>query len=185
MSQSQEITVAAVQSAFCDERDRNVAAMREYVREAAARGAQVVLLPELFEGHYFPRSQRDDEFARALPVQGHPTIEALRADAAALGVVIPVSFFERDGQNYYNSLAMVDADGSLLGVYRTAPYLHHGKALTLRDVLTTCNQGDKHGKTSHLKPAEIDDLVAFLKSLPYEPAPAETPNTVKYRVTPK
>ncbi|HZT81765.1 MAG TPA: c-type cytochrome [Gemmataceae bacterium] len=74
---------------------------------------------------------------------------------------------------------------TLLGVYRTAPYLHHGKAKTLRDVLTTCNKGDKHGKTSHLKPAEVDDLVAFLKSLPYEMPPAETPNTVKYRLEPK
>jgi YVTN family beta-propeller protein len=74
---------------------------------------------------------------------------------------------------------------TLLGVYRTAPYLHHGKAKTLRDVLTTCNKEDKHGKTSHLKPTEIEDLVEFLKSLPYEPPPSETPNTVKYRFTPK
>jgi YVTN family beta-propeller protein len=73
---------------------------------------------------------------------------------------------------------------TLLGVYRTAPYLHHGRAKTLRDVLTTCNKDDKHGKTSHLKPAELDDLVAFLKSLPYETPPSETPNTVKYRVPP-
>ena len=70
---------------------------------------------------------------------------------------------------------------TLLGVYRTAPYLHHGKAKTLRDVLTTCNKDDKHGKTSHLKANEIDELVAFLKSLPYELPPKETPNTVKYR----
>jgi hypothetical protein len=74
---------------------------------------------------------------------------------------------------------------TLLGVYRTAPYLHHGKAKTLHDVLTTCNKEDKHGKTSHLKPAETGDLVAFLKSLPYEKPPDETPNTVKYRVAPK
>jgi hypothetical protein len=71
---------------------------------------------------------------------------------------------------------------TLLGIYRTAPYLHHGKAKTLRDVLTTCNCEDKHGKTSHLKPEEIDNLVEFLKSLPYERPPDETPNTVKYRV---
>jgi YVTN family beta-propeller protein len=73
---------------------------------------------------------------------------------------------------------------TLLGVYHTAPYLHHGKAATLRDVLTTCNKGDKHGVTSHLKSEEIDDLVEFLKSLPYERPPDETPNTVKYRVVP-
>jgi YVTN family beta-propeller protein len=74
---------------------------------------------------------------------------------------------------------------TLLGVYRTAPYLHHGKAQTLLDVLTTCNKDDKHGKTSHLKREECDDLVAFLKSLPFEKPPDETPNTVKYRVKPK
>jgi YVTN family beta-propeller protein len=73
---------------------------------------------------------------------------------------------------------------TLLGVYRTAPYLHHGKAKTLQDVLTTCNPEDKHGKTSHLKANEVDDLVAFLESLPYERPPDETPNTVKYRVKP-
>jgi YVTN family beta-propeller protein len=75
---------------------------------------------------------------------------------------------------------------TLLGVYRSAPYLHHGKARTLLDVLTTCNKGDKHGKTSHLKKEQLDDLVAFLKSLPYEKPPDETPNTVKDRfVSPK
>lgn len=74
---------------------------------------------------------------------------------------------------------------TLLGVYRTAPYLHHGKAKTLRDVLTTCNPQDKHGKTSHLKADAIDDLVAFVQSLPFETPPNETPNTVKYRVVPK
>jgi cytochrome c peroxidase len=62
---------------------------------------------------------------------------------------------------------------TLLGVYRTAPYLHHGKAATLLDVLTTMNAGDRHGKTSHLSGAELDDLVEFLKALPYEdPEPA-------------
>jgi YVTN family beta-propeller protein len=71
---------------------------------------------------------------------------------------------------------------TLLGVYRTAPYLHHGKARTLRDVLTTCNRQDRHGRTSHLRPNEVDDLVEFLKSLPCERPPAETPNTVKYRL---
>jgi YVTN family beta-propeller protein len=62
---------------------------------------------------------------------------------------------------------------TLLGVYRSAPYLHDGSAKTLRDVLTTSNAGDKHGKTSHLSEKQIDDLVEFLKALPYEdPQPA-------------
>jgi YVTN family beta-propeller protein len=71
---------------------------------------------------------------------------------------------------------------TLVGIYRTAPYLHDGKAKTLLDVLTTCNKEDKHGKTSHLSPGQLDDLVEFLKSLPYEPLPAVTPNTVPYRL---
>jgi YVTN family beta-propeller protein len=70
---------------------------------------------------------------------------------------------------------------TLLGVYRTAPYLHHGKAKTLRDVLTSCNKQDKHGKTSHLSSGQVDDLVEFLKSLPYEFPPDVTPNTVPHR----
>ena len=71
---------------------------------------------------------------------------------------------------------------TLLGVYRLGPYLHDGRAKTLHDVLTVHNKTDKHGKTSHLKPADLDDLVSFLKSLPYEQPPDETPNTVKDRV---
>jgi len=69
---------------------------------------------------------------------------------------------------------------TLLGVYRTAPYLHHGKANSLMEVLTKYNHGDKHGKTSHLAPSQLEDLVAFIKALPYEKPPSETPNTVKY-----
>jgi cytochrome c peroxidase len=57
---------------------------------------------------------------------------------------------------------------TLLGVYRSAPYLHHGRAATLRDVLTTANSGDRHGKTSGLSSSEVEDLVEFLKALPFE-----------------
>jgi YVTN family beta-propeller protein len=71
---------------------------------------------------------------------------------------------------------------TLLGAYRSAPYLHHGRARTLLDVLTTANPHDRHGRTSHLTPPDRDALVAFLKSLPYEPPPDETPNSVPYRL---
>ena len=69
---------------------------------------------------------------------------------------------------------------TLLGVYRTAPYLHHGKALTLMDVLTTANKGDRHGKTSHLAKQQLEDLVEFIKALPYENPPSKTANTVSF-----
>ena len=88
------------------------------MRQAAAAGAQVILPSELFEGPYFCREEKDAFFDLARPAEGHPTIARFQALARELGVVIPVSFFERDGHAHYNSLAMVDADGALLGIYR-------------------------------------------------------------------
>lgn len=112
------IRVAATQCAFTGSLDENVARVEALVREAAARGAQVILPSELFEGLYFCREEKDEFFDWAKQVDGHPTIARFQRLAKELGVVIPVSFFERDGHAHYNSLAMVDADGALLGVYR-------------------------------------------------------------------
>lgn len=118
MSTSRKLHVAAVQSPLSDDRDANVAAMTEMVRQAAGDGADVILLPELFEGHYFPRRQSDAEFARARPLRGNPTIEHFASLAAELGVCLPISFFERAGQSHYNSAAIIDRRGEVLGVYR-------------------------------------------------------------------
>lgn len=112
------VTVAALQTALTDDVAANVARVTELVRAAAARGAQIVLPSELFEGHYFCRTEREDDFARARPISGHPTIAHFARLAAELGVVIPVSVFEQDGPHYYNSIAILDADGATLGVYR-------------------------------------------------------------------
>jgi N-carbamoylputrescine amidase len=112
------VTVAALQTALTDDVAANVATITAMVREAAARGAQVILPSELFEGHYFCRTQREDDFARARPAEGHPTLRHFQALAAELGVVIPVSFFEQAGPEHYNSIATIDADGRTLGVYR-------------------------------------------------------------------
>jgi N-carbamoylputrescine amidase len=112
------VRVAATQCAFGGSLDENVARVEGLVREAAAQGAQVILPSELFEGTYFCREEKDEFFDWAKPVEGHPTLARFQQVAKELGVVIPVSFFERDGHAYYNSLAMVDADGTLLGVYR-------------------------------------------------------------------
>ncbi len=113
-----EVHVAALQAAFSDDVDGNVARMTELVREAADRGAQIILMPELFEGRYFPSGQQEDDFRRARPAEGHPTIAHFAALARDLAVVLPVSFFERDGPAYYNSVAVIDADGEVLGIYR-------------------------------------------------------------------
>ena len=115
---ARSITVAAVQAAFSEDMAANIARVSELVREAAGRGAQVVLPPELFQGPYFCVSQEERWFATAYPWREHPCVTALAPLAAELGVVIPVSIFERDGPHYYNSLVMIDADGRPLGVYR-------------------------------------------------------------------
>src|SRR5262245_48618263 len=113
-----EVTVAALQTALTDDVATNVARVTELVRRAAGAGAQIVLPSELFEGHYFCRTQREEDFARAQPAEGHPTLRHFQALAAELGVVIPVSFFERSGPEHYNSIAVFDADGRDLGLYR-------------------------------------------------------------------
>lgn len=112
------ITVAALQLAFSADMERNIANVSQLVREAAARGAQVILPPELFEGEYFCRVEDEGLFANAKPVAEHRAVQAMRALAADLKVHIPTSFFEADGPHHYNSLAMIGPDGAIQGVYR-------------------------------------------------------------------
>ena len=113
-----QVTVAATQMACTWDREANVKNAEALVREAAGAGAQVVLIQELFETPYFCVDQKQDHFALAHPVAGHPVLERMSALAQELGVVLPVSFFERANNAHYNSLAMIDADGRNLGVYR-------------------------------------------------------------------
>jgi N-carbamoylputrescine amidase len=96
----------------------NIAKTEALVREAARRGAEVILPSELFQGIYFPTKQEPKWFETAYPVGEHPCVIALRKLAQELGVVIPISFFEKDGPRYYNSVAIADGDGAILGVYR-------------------------------------------------------------------
>jgi len=110
--------VAALQSAFTDDVATNVRRVTEHVREAASKGAQVILPSELFEGAYFCQTQKEEDFARAHPATDHPTLRHFQALAKELGVVIPVSFFEQAGPEYYNSITVFDADGRDLGLYR-------------------------------------------------------------------
>jgi N-carbamoylputrescine amidase len=112
------VTVAALQTALTDDVATNVARITDLVREAHGKGAQIILPSELFEGHYFCQTQREEDFARAHPAEDHPTLRHFQQLAAKLGVVIPVSFFEQAGPEHYNSVAVIDADGRTLGVYR-------------------------------------------------------------------
>lgn len=112
------ISVAAIQTAYGPDMAANIAKTEAFVREAARRGADVVLPSELFQGLYFCSRQDPKWFETAFPVDSHPCVTALARLAGELGVVIPISFFEKDGPRYYNSVAIADADGALLGVYR-------------------------------------------------------------------
>lgn len=115
---SRKIKLAVLQSALTDDAQTNIRRISELVREAAGRGADVILPSELFEGHYFCTTQDEKNFARAHPWKSDPAVIAMAALAQELGVVIPVSIYEKAGPAYFNSVVMADADGSLLGVYR-------------------------------------------------------------------
>ena len=120
-----EVTVAATQMACTDVVEENVARGEALIRQAAGQGANVVLLQELFEGFYFCQDELPEHYLRAKPVEGHPSIAHFQALAKELGVVIPVSFYELAGNARFNSIAIVDADGANLGVYRKS-HIPHG-----------------------------------------------------------
>lgn len=113
-----KVAVAAVQFACTDVEAENVATAERLIREAHKKGAKIVLVQELFEGHYFCQAQRLGFFRRAKPYKGNPTIIRMQQLAKELEVVIPVSFFEEANNAHYNSVAIIDADGADLGLYR-------------------------------------------------------------------
>jgi N-carbamoylputrescine amidase len=113
-----KITVAALQLAFGEDTAANIRNVSDLVREAASKGAQVVLPPELFESPYFCRTEDEGRFADARSVAEHPSVLAMQELARELKIWIPTSFFEADGPHFYNSLAMVGPDGKVAGVYR-------------------------------------------------------------------
>jgi N-carbamoylputrescine amidase len=113
------LTVAALQLTLnSPDEAPNIAAVEALVENAAARGARIVLPPELFAGPYFCALEDEALFALARPLDESPSVRSMRRLANALRVAIPTSFFERDGPHYYNSLAMIDEHGDVLGVYR-------------------------------------------------------------------
>ena len=112
------MSVAALQTSYGMDLGANIKKTEALIRQAAAAGAQVILPSELFQGPYFCVTQEERWFAQAHPWREHPCVTALAPLAAELGVVLPISIFEREGPHYFNSLVMVDADGALMGVYR-------------------------------------------------------------------
>ncbi len=120
-----KITVAAVQMRMTNNPAENLANAEVFVRKAALKGAQIVLLPELFERPYFCQERRYEYLDFALPVSENPAVLRMQAVVKELGVVLPVSFYEREQNRLYNSVAMIDAGGGLLWLFRKTQSRDH------------------------------------------------------------
>ena len=107
------LTIAVTQMACSWDRAANIAQAEALVRDAAGQGANLVLLQELFETPYFCSEQNADHLDLAQPFEGNPLIARFAALAEELGVVLPISFFERTERQFFNSMALADADGSV------------------------------------------------------------------------
>jgi N-carbamoylputrescine amidase len=112
------VTFAATQMACSPDKDHNIANAERLVRQAAADGANIILLQELFETPYFCQDEDQAFFALAEPISRNAALAHFAPIARELGVVLPISLYERAGQNYFNSLVVLDADGSEIGLYR-------------------------------------------------------------------
>ena len=113
-----KVKIAAVQMRCTEEREENIARAEEMVRRAAADGASVILLPELFETPYFCQQKNYDFYFLAERTEDNPAVKRFMQVAKETGTVIPVSFYEKYGNTFFNSIAIIDADGSLMGIYR-------------------------------------------------------------------
>ena len=113
-----EVIVAATQMACSNDSNKNVSNAEKLVRQAAKKGAQIILIQELFESQYFCMDQKEELFELSKPFENHPTINKFSELARELKVVLPVSFFEKANRAHYNAVAIIDADGSVLGKYR-------------------------------------------------------------------
>jgi N-carbamoylputrescine amidase len=140
--------VAALQLALGGDIQTNLAAVEAHVREAAQHGARIILPPELFEGPYFCQTQDERFFATAAPTAEHKSVKAMQALAAELQVYIPCSFFERDGPHYYNSLAMIDDAGEIMGTYRKS-HIPDGPGYTEKFYFRPGNTGFKVWNTRY------------------------------------
>jgi N-carbamoylputrescine amidase len=140
--------VSAIQMAMAPDVATNVATAERLVRRAAGEGAQVVLIPELFEGHYFCKDQRVEDLARAMPLDGHPTVTHFARLAAELGVVLPISVYERANNALFNTVVILDADGTPLGYYRKS-HIPDGPGYTEKYYFSPGDTGFRVWHTKH------------------------------------
>ncbi|ATN33128.1 N-carbamoylputrescine amidase [Rhizobium sp. ACO-34A] len=144
------VTVAATQMACSWDLKGNIERAETLIRKAAADGAQIILIQELFEAPYFCQDQIAEFFDMAKPFEGNPLIAHFSKLAAELNVVLPVSFFEKAGQTYFNSVAIVDADGTVLGLYRKS-HIPDGPGYTEKYYFSPGDTGFRVWQTRHAK----------------------------------
>jgi N-carbamoylputrescine amidase len=144
------VTVAATQLSCDWNVEGNIARAEQLVREAAARGAQIILLPELFETPYFCIEQDVRHLRLARPVEENRAVKHFAPIARELGVVLPISFFERAGPAYFNSIAIIDADGSILGVYRKS-HIPNGPGYQEKNYFSPGDTGFKVWQTRYAR----------------------------------
>jgi len=113
-----EVTLAATQMTCSKNTSENVDKAEKLIRDASIQGAQIILIQELFESTYFCMDQKEELFGLSKPFDNHPTLERMSKLAAELKVVIPISFFEKANRAHYNAIAVINADGNILGKYR-------------------------------------------------------------------
>ena len=145
---SRTVTVAATQMACSWDIPGNIARAEKLVREAAAKGARIVLIQELFEAPYFCQDQIAEFFDMAKPFEDNPLIAHFSRLAAELDVVLPISFFEKAGQTFFNSVAIIDADGSVLGLYRKS-HIPDGPGYTEKYYFSPGDTGFQVWQTKH------------------------------------
>lgn len=144
------VTVAAIQTSYGHDMAKNIEKTIGFVREAAAKGAQIILPSELFQNIYFCTTQDESWFAHAYPALEHPCVTAMIPIAKELDVVIPVSIYEKDGPRYYNSIVIIDAGGEVLGTYRKS-HIPDGPGYQEKYYFRPGDTGFKVWDTKHAK----------------------------------
>ncbi len=112
------VKIAAIQMSCESNPDANIAHAEKLIRKAASEGSRIILLPELFERPYFCQERRYEYYEYATRTDENPAVQRFKDIARELNIVLPISFYEKDGTRLFNSIAMIDADGSIMGVYR-------------------------------------------------------------------
>jgi len=142
------VKLAIIQMSMSNNLNLNIEKSTKLIKEAVEKGANIILLPELFENHYFCQDQQEHLFDLANEVDSHPFLNHFQSLAKKFNVVLPISFFEKSGQAYFNSLAMINSDGNLLGVYRKT-HIPDGPCYQEKYYFNPGDTGFKVWKTSY------------------------------------